>query len=170
MTLHLVLALVVFAAPTDPITKKNWRSHPRIEAIRAKVAAIQKLQDDQQLKLESNPACEQPSDDIERDAYRDGKGRIRRYHSSGGSSDSAYDLTINYDENGQRIFAYATMGAVSDITVEFRIYFEHDKEIWRDKQTKGAGGWTFNPNFPDKYLHKDPAKALNAKKDCAEPL
>ena len=128
--------------------------------------AIQKAIDAKRFTWESNAACEAPSMDMERDAWRDQAGRIRRYIREGGSEDSAYRMELSYDEEGKLLFVYARMNASNESTVEFRIYYEHGKEFWRHRKAAGPD-YSWPTAFPDAFVTGDPETALKAPKNCS---
>lgn len=160
-----LLALLLLAAPDEKITKQNWRTHPRIEAVRKKVEVFEKSSDPESGELlvtvEKRGGCEQPSMDMERTVWRDAKGRIIKYQWGGGSSASAYTMTTTYDADGSILFVFIRNG--SDLPLrrtEQRIYFQGGEELWRDTRELN-GGLPYGEE-----LIRDPEKALNAPKDC----
>jgi hypothetical protein len=165
MTALLVLLLVA-ASPTDPITKKNWKAHPRIAAIRAKVEAIDKAIAAKKYEKDSKRLCEVPSLDMERHIWRDETGGARRYQWGGGSDDSSYTHTAWYDEQGQLLFVHATEGHVPSRSIAFRLYFEAGKQIWKDRQASGEGPDSGAEGFPEKYIAKDPSAGFGEPPNC----
>jgi len=62
------------------VTQKNWRTHPRIEAVRAIYTQNEKLEREHKLKAKRLEfSCDGPGMETERVALRDEAGRIRQY-------------------------------------------------------------------------------------------
>jgi hypothetical protein len=143
------------------ITQKNWRSHPRIVAIRALVEVNEGAAKSGRLRREKKRVCEpeERSFVADRVAFRDANGRIRKYVSSEGTDDSAYTMEHHYDEQGRLRFAFGTSGAVNGARVEYRLYFSEDGGLlWQDRRETGPG-YTFTSDFPEEWLVRDPGKA-----------
>ncbi|MFE8596320.1 hypothetical protein [Archangium violaceum] len=152
----------------SPVTKKNWHNHPAIVDIR-------KLFQENEAELKAGnfvtkelPACELPSRQMERTAFIDAQGRIRKFVVNGGSDDSAYRLEHHYDEKGRLRFAFGRTGAVNDTTVEHRLYYsEGGKLLWHDRKQRGPG-YPFLMDWPQKYVVRDAAKELGVQPDCRD--
>jgi hypothetical protein len=154
------------AAEDAPITKKNWRTHPRIVEIRKMVEAVDQAIKADAFKQKTKSLCEAPSLDMDRTVVLDTKARVRKYQTEGGSEDSAYQLSTYYDEAGRMRFVYGHSGAVSDSTVEHRLYFdESGKLLWKDRKTTGPG-YTWIQGWPENALPRDPIAALDSAPDC----
>ena len=155
------------AKASSPITEKNWRTHPRIVEIRSLVKANEAAIRSGKWRGEVRD-CESrdPSRRMDAIAFRDRRGRIRKYTTADGTDDSAYRIEHQYDGRGRLRFVLAKSGAFNFSVLTYRIYFDvHGEEIWRDEESTGPG-YTFlrPPDFPDASLIRDPVK------DLARPL
>jgi hypothetical protein len=163
-----LLAAVALAAPPDePITKKNWSAHPKIAAIRALVQQNEDAIKAKQYQHQERSDCQMEGAGSESESIdRDGSGVIRKYVHEVGSDDSAYKAEAQYDERGRLRFVFARRGAVNGSQGEFRIYLGEDgKKIWTDVKQKGPG-YTWLPDFPERWLEKDPEHAWKNPPPC----
>lgn len=156
------------AAPGDePITKKNWRNHPKIAAIRALVQANEAAIQGKRYQHQERTDCDLEHS-VEREAVdRDPAGVIRKYVHGVATEDSGYRTEQHYDERGRLRFVFALRGAVpTDSTGELRIYFAEDgKRLWTDLQEKGEG-YSWIQDFPDAWLERDPERAWKNPPPC----
>ncbi|HEX8703453.1 MAG TPA: hypothetical protein VF815_31745 [Myxococcaceae bacterium] len=164
----LVTVLVLIASTTakaEPvITRKNWRTHPRLAAVRALYSENEKLEREHKLKAERLEfSCDGPGMETERTALRDGAGRVRQYLTRMGGEDSAYTAEHHYDGQGRLRFLFVKGGAVNGSALELRIYFDEAGErLWEDRQLVKGPGYTFINPWPDDLLVRDAGKALQA--------
>ncbi len=158
------------ARGSAPVDEKNWRTHPRILAIRTLVAANEAAIRSGKWRVEKRTVCENEERPFGRDATvaRDGRNRIRKYVTVAGTDDSAYTIEHQYDERGRLRFAFARAGAFNDSEETYRLYFDEDgKELWRHAESRGPGYTFFRPpQFPDEWLVRDPVEDLSIPKTC----
>lgn len=167
MSTILLVAALLAAGPGAPITKKNWAKHPKIEEIRALVQKNEEAIKAKKLEHQERKDCQMEGAGTEAESVdRDASGVIRKYVHDLGSEDSAYRAEAHYDEKGRLRFVFARRGAVNDSSGEFRIYFGEDgKKLWTNVKEKGPG-YTWLPDFPQKWLVKDPEKAWKHPPPC----
>jgi len=160
------LATVVAAAPVSaetPITKKNWRTHPRIEQIRALFTEVEAAVQAGALMHERKEGEGEPPADASREMWTDAEGVVRKFIRAGGSSDSFVTRAFFYDAQGRLRFLYVTAAAVNETRIEHRVYFdEAGKRIWEIQKTVEGPGYTFPSVWPDEDLVRDPKAAFRA--------
>ena len=163
----LLVAASLAAGPGDPITKKNWAKHPKIEEIRALVQQTEEAVKAKKLEHQERKDCEMEGAGTEAEAVdRDAAGVIRKYVHDLGSEDSSYRAEAHYDEKGRLRFVFARRGAVNGGSGEFRVYFDEEgKKLWTDVKEKGPG-YTWLKDFPEAWLVKDPEKAWKDPPPC----
>ena len=158
------------ATGSAPIDEKNWRTHPRIVAIRLLVEANEAAIKSGKWRAVKRTVCENEERPFGRDATvaRDGQNRIRKYVTVAGTDDSAYTIEHQYDDRGRLRFAFAKAGAFNDSEETYRLYFDEDgNEIWRHAESRGPGYTFFRPpQFPDEWLVRDPVKDVATPKKC----
>lgn len=168
MITSLIVAAALAASPDEePITRKNWSSHPQIMAVRSLVQQHEEAIKTKRFKVEERTDCELEGAGSESESIaRDPAGKIRKYVHEVGGEDSAYRAQAHYDERGRLRFVFATRGAVNGSSGEFRFYFGEDgKKIWTDVKEKGPG-YTWISDFPESWLVKDPEKAWKNPPPC----
>ena len=158
------------ASASPRIDAKNWRTHPRIVAIRSLVEENEGAIKSGRWRPEKRELCssERRAAGMDAVVVRDGRGRIRKYTTVAGSDDSAYTIEHQYDGSGRLRFAFARAGAVNDSEETYRLYFdENGAEIWRHASSRGPG-YTFMrpPDFPDAAVVRDPVRDLATPKRC----
>lgn len=155
---------------SEPITEKNWVSHPEIAEVRTIYQNLKKAKDTGALRKKERKFdyCE-PYADTDRALYLDRNGKSRIYYYAGGSDDSAVQRELYYDEDGKPRFAFITAGAYNGTKLEHRVYFSRaGKKIWEIQKLLEGPGYTFPDEWPDEELIQDPAKAFNEKSPCPE--
>jgi hypothetical protein len=163
---------LVAAKAEDPVTKKNWKTHPKIVEVRRLYEELQAQRAKQGvLKAQSTTfGCPgEPYGGGDRKVYRDAQGRVRILEDATGSEDSAMQLYHYYDTDGRLRFVLAKVGAVNGSQGEYRLYFDGAgaQRLYEDfRLTKGAG-YTWEHPLPDAALVRDPKAALAAKPSCA---
>jgi hypothetical protein len=164
LTVAVLTVRVAFAGEAEAITRKNWRTHPRIVAVRDIYTENEKLQREKKLKSERKQySCDSISSETERTALRDGNGRIRKYITGMGGEDSVYTVEHHYDAQGRLRFLFVKAGAVNDSRMELRIYFDEGGErLWEDRKLVKGPGYTFINPWPDDLLVRDAEKAFQA--------
>jgi hypothetical protein len=162
-----LLAMGAISA-NHPVTRDNWTHHPKIEAIRSLVKAIDGQVAAKHYKHEARTIeCEDGRIGNKEAIDRDPSGRIRKLMRSFGSDDSAYRAFEYYDEAGRLRFVFATRGAApTDSKDEFRLYFTEDgKPLWRDFRQNGPG-YTWSSSFPDAFVFHDAELAWKQRTTC----
>jgi hypothetical protein len=147
--LALVLALT-FADP--PITDGNWRTHPKVVAIRGEVEALEAQLQGAKPHEKHFPDCLDRDGDMDRYAFKDAQGATRKLHIEGGGSDSAWKMDAYYSDKGALRFVFIKAGAVNGAQLEKRIYFENKKRIFETHQYVTDVGYTFPNPWPDSEL------------------
>jgi hypothetical protein len=168
MITTLLVAASLSAGPDEAITKKNWATHPKIAEIRALVQQVDEAVQAKRLKNEERTDCQMEGAGKETESIdRDASGVIRKYAHELGSEDSEYRAEAYYDEKGRLRFVLAQRGAAANgSSGEFRIYFGEDgKKLWTDVKEKGPG-YTWQKDFPERWLVKDPEKAWKNPPAC----
>lgn len=164
------LLSAVLTAHADPITAKNWHSHPDIIAIREIFNKIQNDKNSGQLIKKSRhfDYCK-PYADTERHLYLNSSNIPQLYVYEGGSEDSSVMTETYYDTKGRLRFAFIRAGAANDTTIEHRVYFStKGKKIWEEQKLLTGEGYTFPKIWPLDQLPKKPLKAFNAEHPCLE--
>ncbi len=85
------------ANASTPITVANYRTHPKIIAIRDQVAAIEGLA----LTETVHASC-----DFGSRKFEDAQGRIRKLVSAGGEGGGGVETTTYYNEAGELVFGF----------------------------------------------------------------
>lgn len=105
---------------TSPITLQNYLSHPRIQAIRSEVTAIDSAPATQEEKV----TCDATATKFET------AGKVRKVHVASGEGDWSFDDTSYFRESGKLLFYFAKSselpadGTSSPVIVETRVYFD----------------------------------------------
>ncbi len=158
------------ASAGAPVEARSWRTHPRIVGIRRAVEASEAAIRRGEWRREERRVCSMDERPLEANvvAFRDQRGRVRKYVTSVGTDDSAYTAEHHYDESGRLRFVFAKAGAANDSVDTYRLYFdERGAEFWRHVASSGPG-YTFMrpPEFPDAAMVCDPVKDLATPVDC----
>src|SRR5262245_14867423 len=154
-------------APDEPITRKNWSTHPRIVEVRALVQKNEEAIKGGKYKHQDGLNCPEGPFHESASIDRDPAGVIRKYVHDAGTEDASYRVEEHYDERGRLRFAFARRSAANDSSGEFRIYFSEDgKKLWTDVREKGPG-YTWDKDFPERWLEPD-AEAAWKKPICVE--
>lgn len=137
------------------VTQANWKTHPKIEAIRRVVEANEAAIKDHLWTRQEKRICipdGERSFALERIADVDQAGRIRKYTVIEGTDDSAYKLEHHFDGQGRIRFCFGTGGAVNGASLEVRLYFAEDgKRIWMDRRETDLK-YTFLEGWPEKFV------------------
>jgi hypothetical protein len=166
--LQLLISSLLFAQ--EPITEKNWLTHPDIVEVRSLYETIKEAKEAGKLgkRARTFEYCE-PYQDTERTLYSEQDGTPRIYHYRGGSDDSAVEIEIYYDEHGRRRFAFIVAGAVNGTRLEHRVYFSKaGKKIWESQKLVEGPGYTFPANWPEEQFSENPTRAFKATNPCPE--
>jgi hypothetical protein len=174
-----VLSLVLLANHSafadEPITEKNWASHPQIVEVRmlyqkimAEKAAGKLRRKAREFDCSLAPDFANREPDYEgyiRILYTDRSGKPRIYYHEGGSEDSMVRIELYYDDNGKLRFALTKGGAVNNTKMERRTYFSRSGEkIWDDDKILEGPGYS----FVEWGLVDDPVREFNGKGSCPE--
>jgi len=153
----------------EPITEKNWYTHPDILEVRAIFQRIETAKNSGKLREDRRrfytAYC--PYEDDIRILRTDEKGTLRNYYYEGGSEDSMLRSEMYYDDNGKLRFAFVRGGAYNGTKVEYRAYYSSTgKKLWEDEKLLEGPGYTFGG--ADSMAINDPRGAFNASNACPE--
>jgi hypothetical protein len=160
----LLLTAVPLAQSAEPVTKGNWSRHPAILEIKAIYGQVRQAEAAGRLRQlrRQFPDC---YDEV-RELNQEPGGRVRSYHFSGGSEDSAAQYAYYYDQHGRLRFVLMKAGAVNGTWLEHRIYLSKDgTRLWEVEKRGGGPGYT----FPDVRLVNDPEQDFRSGSRCSEP-
>lgn len=144
----LVCVLMLSAAPAGPVFAQEIKSlqldlqDPAILDVRDVWRSVLDAADAGELKQEPvTDPC------LEGVRWRDGTGLVRIYVYSGGTGDSFYTVRQYYDDERRLRFIHVTASAVTDASLESKVWIGEHGEVLRD-DFKVEGGWAFM-NFGD---------------------
>jgi len=154
------------------ITESNWRSHPKIVAIKKIVNSV-----NASLRQHTFKTAERRFDcgrglQLRRIA-RNAKGAVAWYEDYGEGEDSSGDYHQYYDSEGRLRFALITVYAATGLhgsIEQHRVYFdETGKLIWQSRKRVKGPGYFAPPNLQE-LPQQDPAKefANSPEEGCKE--
>jgi len=149
----LVWALIV-QVPNDSneVTATNWRDHPAIQSARAVYAQVTKSLAQHRLDHRRRYSVDECYDWSELRLATDATNTARYFYCEGGGQDSTQRQSFYYDTSGILRFALLAGAAVTDSTIETRVWFDEEgHEIYRTNEEHGPG-WTWINDDPDTLI------------------
>lgn len=152
-----------------PITKKNWKQHPRIVEVRKVYDEIQSLLKQKKLKIRERnfrtaiEACNQVTYPMEFVRIgTDDAGRVRLFVSGQRISDNALLTQWEYyDKSGHLRFVDRTEQLEGFVPIEDRIYLTDQGRVFWDLRTEGKKT-TFGEEAHEPY-GKDPFELTSSR-------
>ncbi len=155
----------------EKITRANWRTHPRIEEVRAIVRSVNEGWANREFKTSERrfENCEDTFAQFRRLTV-DRQGVVRRYEYEYAAEDEGRTDQYYYDEAGRLRFVLITAGAANGSRLRHRIYFdEKGKRLWEEHRVTGGLGHFWPETWPNDQLHRtDAAKAFAKTDGCKE--
>jgi hypothetical protein len=146
----------------QPITLANFINHPKIQEVRAEVAAVDAAALTDEKK---DVTCDPQSGTSAREKWTDGSGKIRRLEERFSGEDGDGSLTWTYDASGRLRFIFRVLNttpANGSLSVdERRVYFDATgASIWEVARV-GHGTVAHPPNM-EQSPYTQPGTSLNA--------
>jgi hypothetical protein len=162
---HLESAGTAAAKVGDPITLKNWLTHPKIVEVRKIVHDI----DASRLTTTHRDNLCEGVGDASRELGVDRTGKVRKLVLSAGSDDSAATETYYYDASGKLRFAFQSGGDVHGGAFEMRVYFDASgNAIWSVNRSARTPDMQGDPDLTKApFVEPQPDEKLDIPGDVA---